>query len=434
MTKEQASRQPDEATGERLTIERICLFVGVFAAIALLAVFLGWNDIRTILLWFGALLASCLLVFLLVEAFRTNSSERRVGLVVGATIVTIAGMAFAIILAIFPSSGPVGLSSSELELASAVIEVEYIERDTFQPDRSPKNGFVGTGFVFEKRDERLRLYTNAHVLGLSQIVLDSLEQRDRRADIVDYQISVRFPSRTGASKEVPVRRIGICSAMSKDIAILEVEARDLVEGEDYVVVPTTEHSLKSLLVKPRDRVVAVGAPSNRMPMGEERSIAGVQSEGTINQIGNFNSDGSTWIMHSSPISNGNSGGPLLLERNDRFYWIGINTRKHGDGSFYYALSADETSQAKFEWAAADAWGAAKLISKVYRFPIGVEPKQSDPAIAKSGDASQTGLLFSEKINPPKFATQPTTSFRSWPTLGLIALLLSLGIRFLAQKK
>lgn len=400
----------------------------------MLAVFLGWGDIRSILLWFGVLLASCLLVFLIVEAFRTNSSERRVGLVVGGTIITIAGLAFAIILAFFPSGGRAGLSSSELELASAVIEVEYIERDMFQIDRSPKNGLVGTGFVFEKRNERLRLYTNAHVLGLAQIILGSMEQRDQRADLVDYQISVTFPSRTGASKEVPVRRIGICSAMSKDNAILEVEAGDLVEGEDYVIVPTIEDSLATLSVKPRNRVVAIGAPGNRMPMGEERSIAGVQSEGTINQIGNFNSDGSTWIMHSSPISNGNSGGPLLLERNDRFHWIGINTKLHGDGSFYYALSADETSQAKFEWADADSWGAAKLISKVYRFPIGVEPKQTDPAIAQSGDASPRTGLFSEKINSPKFVTQPTSPFWSWSTLGLIALLLSLGIRFFARKR
>lgn len=252
-----------------------------------------------------------------------------------------------ICLGVFGPIGPRGsLPWKSLDKTAVVLEATFGEAET--------GNFEGHGsaFVYEQDGDILRLFTNSHCLWLRDIAQSASQQYDQTANVTTYNLHVTFPS----GKKVPVRRIAESEQKDLDLASLEVDASSLVEGRDYLVVPMVKSPLKKLEVEPGDDVIAVGAPF-------DKQLAQTQTFGKVSAIRPW--DGIKVIQHDATIFHGNSGGPLFLKRGEFAYLIGINTRGFPGQSMSFAISADEASNATFEWSDANPRGAAQLIGQKY---------------------------------------------------------------------
>ena len=143
-----------------------------------------------------------------------------------------------------------------------------------------------------------------------------------------------------------------------DLCLLEVDATGLAEGRDYV----TLRDDTSLRLQPGDRVVAVGSPFG---------LTGTQTFGHVSALRSTpEGRGLELIQTDAAVNHGNSGGPLLLARGERFTWVGVNTfgLMPGDGSagLNFSIRARHVDERNFEWRKADKWGAAEVIRTSYR--------------------------------------------------------------------
>lgn len=249
------------------------------------------------------------------------------------------------------SPGLRGLKREALKLSSPKVLCSY---QKLVKDVPQVSGGTGSACVVQVKAGRLILATNKHVLGFPGMARD--EAGDAvHAIIMSYQLSIRFPS----GKVRPVLRAGL-ESKSKDLARLEVDAADLTEGIDYVVLPSEfgagATKLEVSEIEEGDPVVAVGNPLD--------GLDGTQTRGHVSAI---RAGASTFIQIDAAINPGNSGGPLFIERDRLYYWVGINTLKFGGGvierveNISFAIHVNDFTAAQFEDFSVDKAGAVSVL-------------------------------------------------------------------------
>lgn len=244
-----------------------------------------------------------------------------------------------------------GLKRESLKLSSPKILCSVQKLDKNVPQVYSGGG---SACVVQLKENRLILATNKHVLGFDGIARDA-EGNAVHAIIMSYQLSVHFPS----GKVRPVVRAGL-ESKSKDLARLEVDVSDLIEGIDYVILPSEYGSgttkTKVSEIEEGDPVVAVGNPLN--------GLDGTQTRGHVSAI---RAGATTFIQIDAAINPGNSGGPLFVEREKLYYWIGINTLKLGGGvvekveNISFAIHVSDFTSAQFEDFSVDKEGAVNVL-------------------------------------------------------------------------
>lgn len=245
-----------------------------------------------------------------------------------------------------------GINTELLDRSAIMLIGHWAESGGFL--NRPSSQWHGSGFVYERSGDVLRLITNSHCLGLFQMARAGAGQLDGRADVAAYEMTIIFPS----GKQAKVSQIAETSVEGLDIAKLEVSADGLQEGVDYIVVPVVPSTILRLGVKPGDEVVAVGTPLGPQYMSS-------QTYGHISALRRRKGESTLWLQHDAVIAPGSSGGPLFLRQGNRAYLIGVNTLGERGYAFNSAVSSDVFVHQEFEWEAASPMGAAKLISRVY---------------------------------------------------------------------
>ena len=257
-----------------------------------------------------------------------------------------------------------GIPRDRLSLCAQTVTLRW---QTWRPGQQGLFGWVPTPdaggssiastAVIGSESARIRLVTNWHVLTLQQIV------NTKTADVViqQYDMSVRFPT----GKVRPVRRIGHRSGQL-DLALLEIDASGLKEGEDYVVLSIP----KDIRLQLGDEVVAVGSPYG---------LDGTQTFGHVSQFRDRAPDETLCkvIQTDAAINHGNSGGPLLARQGDRYYWVGISTwTLSGEGypGLNFAIANTQLSGIQFVWYDATKEGTAAALRDLYQFPTGTGAK------------------------------------------------------------
>jgi len=255
------------------------------------------------------------------------------------------------------SSPDNGLSREQLVLSSPQMFGGWIEDDGALGTTA--NEWSGSCAVVERRKGKLWLATNSHCLGLFELAMSGIDL-DSVLDVKDYRLMVQFP--TGKVKQV--LRFGD-QLGDLDLALLEVDATELVEGVDYVILPAF---LNLSTLNAGDDVVAVGSPYG---------LFGTQTFGKISAI-RTSIPGSlrcNTVQVDAAINPGNSGGPLFLRENDRYCWIGINTQRAMDpttgapaAGIGFAIHVSELLDSKYVWHEANAKGAAKALKEFHHSP------------------------------------------------------------------
>lgn len=194
------------------------------------------------------------------------------------------------------------------------------------------------------------LATNSHCLDLVSAYQNS--QGMLAHGLSHYALTVTFPT----GKVAYVTRIADTRNQGMDLALLEIPVAGLVEGVDFVPLRIPA----SVAVEAGDKVLAVGAPLG---------LTGTVTTGIVSALRpQAYDDGSpawTWIQHTAPINHGNSGGPLFVERNGGYEWVGINTLGVVDAQgLFFSLQADTVAAKTTKytaWVSCDAPGVADLI-------------------------------------------------------------------------
>lgn len=330
-----------------------------FNLIKLFAVIAGAFFLLWLLGWYSVLIwaaRACLAIalILIILAFiaysdRSDETEEADETLTFGVLLIVPALLFAWISFRSWGAPPGGVPKNQLHLASAVLEYSATEKDAPQLADAMKGH--GSAFVIGQSGSKLKLMTNAHCLGVIELLQAADLAQKQRVDIGTYRLTVTFPS----GKQRTVDRIAVISGKASDAAQLEVDADGLVEGRDYLTLPYAGDVIKKLNVAPGSPVIAVGTPFHQ-------SYQGTQSFGHVGAVRN-SIDGydGTWIQHDAKITFGNSGGPLLVENDDLAYWIGINTRGVSDSQISLALSADSVMASDFTWNDATPVGIAHLI-------------------------------------------------------------------------
>jgi S1-C subfamily serine protease len=194
-----------------------------------------------------------------------------------------------------------GLTLDELPDCSATIYGAY--GASVRSDLGSEE-WLGSCFAVGSTDELLLMVTNRHCLGLDAFI----EERVGARPTDDYGLQVLFPS--GEVRDVYM--MGFQWAV--DLAVLGVPIEGLREGTDFTIVPLYEGD-----VNIGDRVAASGSPSG---------LYGTVTFGNVSAFRDF--DGVPVIQIDAHINSGNSGGPLLVDRDSLYYCIGVNTWDLGE--------------------------------------------------------------------------------------------------------
>lgn len=277
-----------------------------------------------------------------------------------------------LILSFFFNSGLTaasGLSMQDLQLASQTIYGYWMEEDLVIYDEV---GWSGSSFVTEDEGNTLILITNRHCVGLDDIesmscnpilipdeeaglpglfeagigtavgVAEEIANTELR--IIDYELIIVFD--TGV--EVPVESFSL--AQNHDLAYLRIDKGSLLEGVDYVIVPESAGQSHSL----GDEVVAVGSPLG-LPSSLTFGRISALREGP-----SYYSENTTvpYIQTDAAINHGNSGGPLFLEVNDKYWWIGVNSMRFDNAdNLGFAIESRALNMASFSrWYACNKFG------------------------------------------------------------------------------
>ncbi|MFP6693808.1 MAG: trypsin-like peptidase domain-containing protein, partial [Pirellulales bacterium] len=208
-----------------------------------------------------------------------------------------------------------GRPQDSLTLATLIEEIEpSIVQINARGERSAE---TGSGFMVDRRGT---VVTNYHV--------------------VRGALSVYVKFRDGTS--VPVEGFLLVDT-KKDLAVLRIAN-----------TPTTSSPISIAQQLPRkgERVVALGAPRGFSFSATEGIISAIRtgSEVRDNLLSTSGADvyaqmglglGTTWLQTSTPISPGNSGGPLVNLKGEV---VGINTWSHlGGQNLNFAVAAEELS-------------------------------------------------------------------------------------------
>lgn len=271
-----------------------------------------------------------------------------------------------------------GLSMQELQLSSQTIYGYWKEEDLVLDD---EDMWSGSSFVIEDDGNTLILITNRHCVGMDDIELRSSnpilipdentgvgglidagigiavgvveEVANTELRIVEYELMIVFDS----GVEVPVESFRL--AYDYDLAYLRIDKGSLREGTDYIIVPELSGAMYSV----GDEVVAVGSP------------LGLPSSLTFGRISalrdapSYYSDNATvqYIQTDAAINHGNSGGPLFLEVNDRYWWIGVNSMGIDNANnLGFAIESAVLDMASFsQWYSCNKYGLCDALERFH---------------------------------------------------------------------
>ncbi|GAA5119315.1 hypothetical protein GCM10023212_11270 [Luteolibacter yonseiensis] len=239
----------------------------------------------------------------------------------------------------------IGFGLEQLELATMPMSGSWKEQDLFVDDEQK---WTGSTCIVGRHGAYLIILTNRHCLGLD--ALGSADD-DGVPEILDYQLHVHFPGEiTRRVSQFALIKGGI------DLAWLAVEAKGLGK---YLELGFPTEKLPAL--RPGFEVVAVGSPI-------AIEFRGSHTFGRISAIRPMADElgrGFTFIQTDAAINHGNSGGPLFLKSNGRYFWIGVNTAKvDAADNLGVAISRDAIiAQPHVEWFNADAAGAVRCFNE-----------------------------------------------------------------------
>lgn len=336
---------PDQAGGTTRSMRphEIAIIAGV---IALLVALMYWQWVWRLLAVTAAIglgaFATWLFVFIAYP-----DKDKRLPSSVGGAICTV----FSLLLFWWGvSTGrPSFIGTKDIARTAPAILVTWKEKDVQEVP------LIGSALVYASDGTTLKLYTNAHVLGLENLAQLAARQRDGTANLTKFKVEVHFPSgQTRTANRIALGRASV------DVACIEVRSEGLVAGKDYLPVPVIADTLRTLGLQTGDDVIAVGTPIHL-------EFAGSPTYGKVSSLRVFKDDPAktTWIQHDATITGGNSGGPLFLKRGSRAYWIGMNTLSAEGTSMSWAITTDDIVKTDFQWADATPTGAASLINNVY---------------------------------------------------------------------
>ena len=256
-----------------------------------------------------------------------------------------------------------GLTRDQLLKASPQILGRWVKSDN-----STELSWACSSCVFQQKPEgRLWLATNLHCFGFEKLGASD-QNIDDASSVYNYSLIVKFPG----GKTKPVLRFAP-HAGDIDLALLEVDAGDLVEGRDYVSLPLLK---EFSMLNSGDAVVAAGSPYG---------LFGTQTFGRISAIRPtiVGSIRCRTIQVDAAINEGNSGGPLFLQSEDRFLWIGINTQVQINPStgtqaqgIGFAIHVSEVLDSQYMWRDVDSQGDVEMIRKFRQAPV--KPTQATP--------------------------------------------------------
>lgn len=169
---------------------------------------------------------------------------------------------------------------------------------------SETQGWMGTAFVVGVLGDSLVMVTNRHCLGIDDLASGG----GSAGGLSEYGLIIEFPS----GKMAPVSYCGFFRGV--DLAVLVVPAAGLTAGRDYTVVPVYEGDDLGV----GDEVAASGSPAD--------DYTYYQGTVTFGRISAFRDlEGIPVIQLDAALNHGNSGGPLMVERDSLYYCIGVNT-------------------------------------------------------------------------------------------------------------
>lgn len=173
------------------------------------------------------------------------------------------------------------------------------------PERDSLPGYwVGTAFVIGTHGRTLLMFTNRHCLGIDEFVFSGVQVESSD----EYGLYIEFPSGR-------INKVDECGFYRDlDLAILAVPDKGLTEGIDYIIVPLYPGDDLQI----GDDVVASGSPGDI-----DRVYQGTVTFGRVSAF--RDRDGVPVIQMDAAINHGNSGGPLLVERDGIYFCVGINT-------------------------------------------------------------------------------------------------------------
>lgn len=169
---------------------------------------------------------------------------------------------------------------------------------------SETQGWMGTAFVVGVLGDSLVMVTNRHCLGIDDLTSGG----GSAGGLSEYGLLIEFPS----GKMAPVSYCGFFRGV--DLAVLVVPAAGLTAGRDYTIVPIYEGDDLGV----GDEVAASGSPAD--------DYTYYQGTVTFGRISAFRDlEGIPVIQLDAALNHGNSGGPLMVERDGLYYCIGVNT-------------------------------------------------------------------------------------------------------------
>lgn len=169
---------------------------------------------------------------------------------------------------------------------------------------SETQGWMGTAFVLDVMDDSLVMITNRHCLGIDDLASGG----GQAGGLTEYGLIIEFPS----GKLAPVGYCGFFRGL--DLAVLVVPAAGLTEGRDYTIVPIYDGNDLGV----GDEVAASGSPAD-----EYTYYQGTVTFGRISAFREM--EGIPVIQLDAALNHGNSGGPLMVERDGLYFCIGVNT-------------------------------------------------------------------------------------------------------------
>lgn len=238
-----------------------------------------------------------------------------------------------------------GLASDELPLAVQLVKVQWTKKGVITGITDSKSS-VGPGGVLRAENGKLLVLTNSASLNIKRIGI--------LTKITAYDVWVTFA--TGESRTAT----RFCDKFGgHDLALLEVDAKGLKVGKDYVVLPFR----KAMGIAPGDETLvikrAAGLDSTSTTQSTQRVVA-VGSCGTA-------ADACRAIYADTPVNDTNRGGLLLKKEGGKYFWVGINVfgTKETEAR-NTSIHAGDILNMRPKWYSCSPSGAAKALYAIYK--------------------------------------------------------------------
>ena len=237
-----------------------------------------------------------------------------------------------------------GLTESESHLATVFLVGEWVEVDVMIDD---DRKWSGSGVIVAEDGPSLIVMTNAHCLGVKDILDGQIET----PDIAQFALGI---ATSQSDKIRKVTQFALCKHRGLDVALVRVPREGLRQGVDYAVAPIFNRRVAKRGVD----VVAIGAP---------RRLRGTETFGRVSAIrepGELSPH--PLIQTDAALNQGNSGGPLYAVIAGKRQLVGLNTFGLRDSEgLNFAFFADEYHANDWMWFDANPAGAVAALKAIH---------------------------------------------------------------------